>query len=79
MKDFAEIEYLDIEPNEEYKKLINKVLTECFRVENMLEYNLYISIILTNPENIRKLNKEYRNIDKETEAKMGKYTKGLPF
>lgn len=68
MKDFAEIEYLDIEPNEEYKKLINKVLTECFRVENMLEYNLYISIILTNPENIRKLNKEYRNIDKETDV-----------
>lgn len=68
MKDFAEIEYLDIEPNEEYKKLINKVLIECFRVENMLEYNLYISIILTNPENIRKLNKEYRNIDKETDV-----------
>ena len=68
MKDFAEIEYLDIEPNEEYKELINKVLTECFRVENMLEYNLYISIILTNPENIRKLNKEYRNIDKETDV-----------
>ena len=29
---------------------------------------LYVNIVLTNPENIRKINKEYRNIDKETDV-----------
>lgn len=68
MKEFAEIEYLDLEENKEWEKLINKVLTECFKTEKIEEYKLYISITLTNPENIRKLNKEYRNIDKETDV-----------
>ena len=68
MKDFAEIEFLDIEPNENYKELINKVLAECFNTENMLKFKLYVSVILTNPANIRKLNSQYRNIDKETDV-----------
>ena len=29
---------------------------------------MYINIILTTPENIKKYNKEYRNIDKETDV-----------
>lgn len=68
MKKIAEIEYLDFETNEEYEKVINRVLNECFLVEGMLNSKLYISITLTNPENIRKLNNEYRNIDKETDV-----------
>ena len=68
MRKIAEIEYLDFETNEEYEKVINKVLNECFSVEGMLDSKLYISITLTNPENIRKLNNEYRNIDKETDV-----------
>lgn len=68
MKKIAEIEYLDFETNEEYEKVINRVLNECFLVEGMLDSKLYISITLTNPENIRKLNNEYRNIDKETDV-----------
>ncbi len=68
MRKIAEIEYLDFETNEEYEKVINKVLNECFSVEEMLDSKLYISITLTNPENIRKLNNEYRNIDKETDV-----------
>ncbi len=68
MKKIAEIEYLDFETNEEYEEVINKVLNECFLVEEMLDSKLYISITLTNPENIRKLNNEYRNIDKETDV-----------
>ena len=68
MREFAEIEYLDFEKNEEYEKVVQKVLTECFKVEVLENSKLYISITLTNPENIRKLNNEYRNIDKETDV-----------
>ena len=68
MEKIAEIEYLDFETNEEYEKVINKVLKECFLVENLLNSKLYISVTLTNPENIRRLNNEYRNIDKETDV-----------
>lgn len=64
----TEINFLDIEENEEYIKILNKVLKKCFKVEDLNDKNLYINIVLTNPENIRKMNKEYRNIDKETDV-----------
>ena len=59
----AQIEFLDIEENKEYSKLIEKVASKCFE-----DKNLYLSVILTNPENIRVTNKTYRNIDKETDV-----------
>lgn len=68
MRKFAEIEYLDIEENKEYEQTINKVLEECFFTEKLENTKLYISITLTNPENIRKYNKQFRNIDKETDV-----------
>ena len=64
MKKFAEIEYLDLEENKDYEELINRVLNTCFQEENMEKTSIYIDITLTNPENIKKLNKEYRKIDK---------------
>lgn len=63
-----DIEYLDIEENNEYEKIVDKVLSKCFEVENLLSSNLYIGIMFTNPENIRKINKEHRGIDKETDV-----------
>ena len=68
MKKFAEIEYLDLEENKDYEELINRVLNTCFQEENMEKTSIYIDITLTNPENIKKLNKEYRKIDKETDV-----------
>ena len=68
MKRFAEIEYVDFSKNKKFEELINKVLEECFKTEKIDSYNLYISVTLTNPEYIRKLNKEYRQIDKETDV-----------
>ena len=68
MEKVAEIEYLELESNEEYEKIINKVIEECFKIEDLQDSKLYISITLTNPENIKKLNKQYRNIDKETDV-----------
>ena len=68
MRKFVEIEYLDLDKKIDCEELINRVLEECFRVENIEDSKLYISITLTNPENIRKLNREYRKIDKETDV-----------
>ena len=68
MEKFAQVEFVDIEEKEEYKKLIEKVVDTCFKEENMIYTNLYLNVILTNPENIRIANKEYRNIDKETDV-----------
>ncbi len=63
-----EINFLEIEEKKEYIEIIEKVFKACFKEENLLNKNLYINVVLTNPENIRKLNKEYRNIDKETDV-----------
>ena len=66
--DIAEINFLDIEENEEYINILTKVMDKCFEEENLQEKSLYVNIVLTNPENIRKINKEHRNIDKETDV-----------
>ena len=68
MCELLEIEYLDIPEDENYKKKIEEVLKQCYKEENIEAKYLYVNIILTNPENIRKLNKEYRNINKETDV-----------
>jgi probable rRNA maturation factor len=66
--DIAEINFLDIKENEQYIKTIMKVLEKCFETEKLNDKNLYINIVLTNPENIKKMNGEYRNINKETDV-----------
>ncbi len=66
--DVAEINFLDIEENKEYINILTKVLEKCFKEENLINKNLYINVVLTNPKNIKIMNKEYRNIDKETDV-----------
>ena len=68
MRKLAEVEFLDIEEDKKYEKIIDKVFEACFKEENLYDYKMYISIILTNEENIQKINKEYRNIDKSTDV-----------
>ncbi len=68
MNDLYEIQYLDIKPDKKYDEIISKVVKECFKVENLLNSKLYISITLTNSENIQKYNKQYRNLDKATDV-----------
>lgn len=63
-----EIEYLGIDESIEYEKTIEKVLKKCFKEENLENSKLYISVTLTTPENIHKINKEYRNVDRETDV-----------
>lgn len=66
--DLVEIEFLSVEENKDYEELINKVVLKCFEVENLKDKNLYLSVILTTPNNIRQANNEYRKIDKETDV-----------
>lgn len=68
MKQHAEITYNQIDENEEYNNIINKVINECFLNEGLDKLNLYISITLTNPEIIHELNKKYRNVDRATDV-----------
>lgn len=63
-----EVLYKDIEENKSYEELIEKVLTKCFEEEHLENSHLCITVTLTNPENIRKINKEYRNIDRATDV-----------
>ena len=63
-----EIIYQDIEENSKYEKTIKKVVEKCFEEEGISDSKLCLTVTLTNPENIRKINKEYRKIDKETDV-----------
>ena len=62
------VTYLDTKENNEYESIILKVLKKCFEIEHLPEEKLLVSVTLTTPQNIKRLNKEYRNIDKETDV-----------
>lgn len=64
----AEVIWEEIEEKEKWKNLIEKVLQKCFEVEYINPTSFYICITLTVPNNIQKLNKQYRNINKPTDV-----------
>ena len=66
--DKYEIIYKDIKEENRYEAIVKKVFDKCFEEENLQDAKLYITVTLTNPENIQKINKEYRNIDKSTDV-----------
>lgn len=68
MLSVTEVIFKDVEKNAEYEILIEKVMQKCFEVEKINPTSLYVCVTLTIPQNIRKANKEYRNIDKETDV-----------
>ena len=63
-----ELVYKDVEENEEYEKIVNIVVDKCFEIEKLCDLNLYMSITLTTPKEIRSINNEFRKIDKETDV-----------
>ena len=63
-----EIVYKDIKEEPTYEAIVKKVFDKCFEEENLQNSKLYITVTFTNPENIRKINKQYRNIDKATDV-----------
>lgn len=68
MRQYAEIDYREVEKNCDYEKLINKVILKCFETENLENTKLYVSVILTTPNEIRQINSQFRDIDKETDV-----------
>ena len=68
MQELVELYFDGIGEEKEYEENILYVIEECFKEEKLEDLNLSICITLTTPENIRKLNKEYINIDKETDV-----------
>ena len=64
----TQIEFLKIRKNQKYKDFIEMIVQTCFTIEKLEKKNLSVSIILTTPEEIRKTNQKYRNIDKETDV-----------
>ena len=63
-----QLEYWDLEKNDEYEKVVKKVVEQCFKEENMEDSKLYLSIILTTPEHIHEVNNEYRDVDRATDV-----------
>ena len=68
MRITSEITLKGVEEKDSHEDLIDRVVEKCFEIENLDEKKLYVSITLTIPEEIRKINKKYRNIDKETDV-----------
>jgi len=64
----AEIIYDGIDSKSSFDDIINKVINECFKNEGLNSLKLYASITLTNSKKIRELNRQFRNIDKETDV-----------
>ena len=55
MYKFSEVDFLEIEEDSKYLELIEKVIGQAFIEEKIDDINLYINVILTNPENIRNI------------------------
>ena len=68
MRNLTQIDFLDIEEDEEHSKIIEKVVEKCFEEENLLRTHLYLSVILTTPNQIQEMNNTYRKINKATDV-----------
>ena len=60
--EILELNYLDLEENKNYEKIIKKVLQKCFEEENLQDKKLYVNVVLTNDENIRNINISYLTV-----------------
>ena len=63
-----EIVYDGIDEKEEYKEVIEKVLSQCFKEEKLENSKLCVTVTLTTPKTIQEINKQYRNIDRATDV-----------
>lgn len=68
MNQLTDINYEEIEKNEEYEELIQEITEQCFKEEKLDKTDLYLSITLSNEEYIHRINKETRNVDKPTDV-----------
>lgn len=64
----VEIEYEKMDKNSQWEEQIEQIIQTCFQEEKLENKNVYVSITLTVPEEIRKRNKQYRGINKATDV-----------
>ena len=57
MEQIISVEFDEIEENQLYIDVANKVFQKCFEIENLLDKNLYINIVFTSPNKIHEINK----------------------
>ncbi len=63
-----EIVYNGVKQEKNYEEVIAKVIEKCYQIEHLEESKLIITITLTTPQYIQKINKEYRNMDRATDV-----------
>ena len=68
MRKLAETSYEGIEENTKYEEIIDTVYEACFKEENLYDYSIYISVIISNEKYIKEINSNYRNIDSVTDV-----------
>ena len=68
MQSIVEVNFSGEQENKDYINLIEKVINKCFEEEGINNLNIYMSVTLTTPEQIHKLNKKYRNVDRPTDV-----------
>jgi len=57
-----------IEKNKKYEEIANKVFESCFKEEDLYNGEIYICVILSDEEYIRKINSKFRDIDRVTDV-----------
>lgn len=68
MEPTINFDFWEIHNDKELCDLATKVLYECYDIENITNTNVLINIIFTNSEQIQRINKEYRKMDKPTDV-----------
>jgi len=53
---------------EEYEEKINKIIAEALKLNDINIENVYLGIGVVTPEEIHRLNNEFRNVDKATDV-----------
>ncbi len=68
MQELVETTFFNVEEDKKLEKFIENIVKVCFEKENLTDLNFYLSVTLTTPEQIHKLNKQYRNVDRPTDV-----------
>ena len=68
MQEVVEISFLDLEEKNNLQEFAENVIKTCFKQEKIDNLNFYMSVTLTTPEQIHRLNKKYRDVDRPTDV-----------
>lgn len=61
-------DFWELDECQAYMELAERVVDKCFEIEALYDKNVYINVVFTVPEKIREINKQYRDVDSETDV-----------